>query len=239
MKYQKTVRARFVSRPNRFIAKVVLDGAEETVHVNNTGRCRELLQRGCTVYLAKSDNPRRKTRFDLVAVEKKRDSKPDLLVNMDSQAPNAAAEEWLRSGTYFSSDALVRRELVHGDSRFDFYIEDRGRRAFMEVKGVTLEEDGRAAFPDAPTERGIKHINGLISCLEEGFDAYLLFVVQMKDVVSLSPNDKTHRAFGDALRRAHKAGVKILVYDCRVSPDTMYIDSPVELILGGGQDSVS
>ena len=231
MKYAKVVKAEFLSRPNRFLAKVMLNGSVETVHVKNTGRCRELLQPGSAVWLAESDNPARKTRYDLVTVAKKRPGKADLMVNMDSQAPNAAAQEWLQSGTYFSPEAKVRRETVHGDSRFDFYIEDRGRKAFLEVKGVTLEEDGLAAFPDAPTERGIKHIEGLIRCLDEGFDAYLLFVLQMKEIRALCPNDRTHKAFGDALRRAHKAGVKILVYDCRVSPDTMVIDSPIELLL--------
>ena len=168
MKYKNIVKGRFVERPNRFIAKVEINGKTETVHVKNTGRCRELLQSGNTVYLEKSDNPARKTGYDLVAVEKKRENKADLLINMDSQIPNAAAEEWLRKGNIFSDMAVIRREVKYGNSRFDLYIEDGERRAFLEVKGVTLEKDGVAMFPDAPTERGIKHINELISLVSQG-----------------------------------------------------------------------
>lgn len=229
MKYKNIKAAEFISRPNRFIAKVRIDGNEETVHVKNTGRCRELLTEGCTVYLEESDNPNRKTRYDLVAVEKLRSSKPPLLVNMDSQIPNAAAEEWLRKGELFSTQAVIRREFTYGESRFDFRIEDGGKVSFLEVKGVTLENDGTASFPDAPTERGVKHIHELIRAHKEGFGAYILFVVQMKEIRELRPNDATHRAFGDALRLAEREGVKILAYDCIVTPDSMTIDKPIPI----------
>lgn len=227
MKYKNIKAAEFISRPNRFIAKVLINGSEETVHVKNTGRCRELLTEGCTVYLEESDNPNRKTRYDLVAVEKLRSGKPPLLVNMDSQIPNAAAEEWLRKGELFSTQAVIRREFTYGESRFDFRIEDGGKVSFLEVKGVTLENDGTASFPDAPTERGVKHIHELIRAHREGFGAYILFVVQMKEIRELRPNDATHRAFGDALRLAEREGVKILAYDCIVTPDSMTIDKPI------------
>ncbi|MGN0616019.1 DNA/RNA nuclease SfsA [Ruminococcus flavefaciens] len=229
MKYKNIKAAEFISRHNRFIAKVRIDGNEETVHVKNTGRCRELLTEGCTVYLEESDNPNRKTRYDLVAVEKLRNGKPPLLVNMDSQIPNAAAEEWLRKGELFSTQAVIRREFTYGESRFDFRIEDGGKVSFLEVKGVTLENDGTASFPDAPTERGVKHIHELIRAHKEGFGAYILFVVQMKEIRELRPNDATHRAFGDALRLAEREGVKILAYDCIVTPDSMTIDKPIPI----------
>lgn len=229
MKYKNIKAAEFISRPNRFIAKVLINGSEETVHVKNTGRCRELLTEGCTVYLEESDNPNRKTRYDLVAVEKLRSGKPPLLVNMDSQIPNAAAEEWLRKGELFSTQAVIRREFTYGESRFDFRIEDGEKVSFLEVKGVTLENDGTASFPDAPTERGVKHIHELIRAHKEGFGAYILFVVQMKEIRELRPNDATHRAFGDALRLAEREGVKILAYDCIVTPDSMTIDKPIPI----------
>ena len=229
MKYKNIKAAEFISRPNRFIAKVRIDGNEETVHVKNTGRCRELLTEGCTVYLEESDNPNRKTKYDLVAVEKLRSGKPPLLVNMDSQIPNSTAEEWLRKGELFSTQAVIRREFTYGESRFDFRIEDGGKVSFLEVKGVTLENDGTASFPDAPTERGVKHIHELIRAHREGFGAYILFVVQMKEIRGLRPNDATHRAFGDALRLAEREGVKILAYDCIVTPDSMTIDKPIPI----------
>ena len=229
MKYKNIKAAKFISRPNRFIAKVLINGSEEIVHVKNTGRCKELLTEGCTVYLEESDNPNRKTRYDLVAVEKLRGGKPPLLVNMVSQIPNAAAEEWLRKGEFFSEQTVIRREFTYGGSRFDFRIEDGGKVSFLEVKGVTLENDGIASFPDAPTERGVKHIHELIRAHREGFGAYILFVVQMKEILELRPNDATHRAFGDALRLAEREGVKILAYDCIVTPDSMTIDKPISI----------
>jgi sugar fermentation stimulation protein A len=231
MRYEKILCGSFVSRPNRFIAKVLVDGKEETVHVKNTGRCRELLLPGCKVYLSASDNPARKTAFDLVAVEKLREGKSPLLINMDAQAPNAVAEEWLRAGNLFPKGAEVRREVTFGNSRFDFYLQHGARKAYLEVKGVTLEENGVARFPDAPTERGIKHIHELVDCVEKGYEAYILFVIQISEMHRFSPNDVTHKAFGEALRAAAAAGVRILALDCAVTPDTLALRNPVPVIL--------
>ena len=227
MKYNNIVEGRFIERPNRFIAKVEIGGVTETVHVKNTGRCRELLVKGTTVYLEKSNNPERKTGYDLLAVLKNGKT----LINMDSQIPNAVTEEWLRKGNLFSKDAVIRREVTHNKSRFDFYIEEGGRKIFLEVKGCTLETDGIARFPDAPTERGVKHINELIDCVNEGFEAYILFVIQMKGIKHFEPNDKTHSAFGDALRNAESKGVNILAYDCNVTKDTIEIDKEIKVLL--------
>ncbi len=231
MKYNDIVSAKFLRRVNRFVAQVEIDGREETVHVKNTGRCKELLIDGCTVCLERSDNPNRKTKYDLVTVEKIRPGKPPLLVNMDSQAANDIAQEWLKRGELFSPDALIRREVCYGDSRFDFYIEDGDVKAFVEVKGVTLEQDGVAAFPDAPTERGIKHLRELTACLDEGFRAYVLFIIQMKEISVLHPNDETHKAFGDALRAAAAAGVRVLAVDCKVTPGEVVADCAVPVVL--------
>lgn len=230
MKYREIVAGRFISRPNRFIAKVEIDGAEETVHVKNTGRCRELLVPDATVYLEVSDNPARKTKYDLVAVEKVKND-GTLLINMDSQIPNAAAGEWLKTCGMFSENAVIVREKTFGKSRFDFYVEDCSRKAFIEVKGVTLEYDGVAMFPDAPTERGVKHINELVSCVKNGYEAYILFVIQMKGVHSFRPHDEMHPEFGDALRNASANGVKILARDCVVTADSMTVDGEVRVIL--------
>ena len=227
MKYNNIVKGKFIERPNRFIAKVEIDGTTETVHVKNTGRCRELLVKGTTVYLEKSNNPERKTGYDLIAVLKNGKT----LINMDSQIPNAVTEEWLKKGNLFSKDAVIRREVTHNKSRFDFYIEEGGRKIFLEVKGCTLETDGIARFPDAPTERGVKHINELIDCVNEGFEAYILFVIQMKGIKHFEPNDKTHSAFGDALRNAESKGVNILAYDCNVTKDTIEIDKEIKVLL--------
>ena len=231
IKYSKTKNAVFEERPNRFIARVIVDGKKETVHVKNTGRCRELLIKGCDVVLYESDSVGRKTKYDLVAVYKKRDGKSPLLINMDSQIPNDVAEEWLKKGGLFSNNAKIRREVKYGDSRFDFYIEDGERKAFLEVKGVTLEENGVAMFPDAPTERGIKHIKELAFAKSQGYEAYILFIVQMKEISEMRPNDKTHKAFGDALRQAEKKGVCVLALDCFVSESSVEADGfiPVKL----------
>lgn len=231
MKYSNVYKGKFISRPNRFIAQVEINGNEETVHVKNTGRCKELLLPGVTVYLAKAENPDRKTQYDLIGVEKYRGEREPLSINMDSQAANDVAEEWLKKGLLFSKEAHLRREVRHGKSRFDFYIEDGGRKAFLEVKGVTLEHEGVALFPDAPTERGVKHVRELIDCIQEGYEAYILFVVQMKEISLFRPNDDTHEAFGEALRQARDAGVQILAVDCIITPDTMEMDAslPVEL----------
>lgn len=229
MKYSKIIKGEFISRPNRFIAKVSINGKEETVHVKNTGRCKELLIEGSTVYLAESENNQRKTKYDLVAVEKIKDSGEKILINMDSQAPNDAAEEWLRYN-FFPENTKIRREVKFGDSRFDFYAENEREKVFIEVKGVTLEKDGLALFPDAPTVRGVKHINELVTAKQNGFKAYILFVVQMKGVTAFAPNTETHPEFEKALKNALENGVEILVYDCLVTPDSLTIDSPIKEI---------
>ena len=231
IKYKKVTAGEFICRPNRFIAKVNIDGKEETVHVKNTGRCRELLVPGCRVILSVADNPERKTQYDLVAVYKEQIGKQPLFINMDSQIPNDVAEEWLRKSNLFSTSAVLRREVKFGNSRFDFCVEDGERKAFVEVKGVTLEDHGIAMFPDAPTERGIKHINELEFAISEGFEAYILFVIQMKGIFKFCPNDITHKAFGDALRTAVDNGVKILAVDCVVQEDSIEADKNVEVSL--------
>ncbi|MBQ7385563.1 MAG: DNA/RNA nuclease SfsA [Ruminococcus sp.] len=232
MRYKNIVKGIFKSRPNRFIAKVEINGKEETVHVKNTGRCRELLRENVTVYLEKSSNPNRKTAFDLVAVEKVREGKENLLVNMDSQIPNAVAFEWLTGeNPLFSKNAKIKREVTFGDSRFDLYVEDEERKAFVEVKGVTLEHSGYALFPDAPTERGVKHINELVKATEAGYEAYILFVIQMKEVHTFSPNKEMHADFAEALKNAYNKGVKVIAMDCVVTPDEMIIDKKVRACL--------
>ena len=228
MKYDHILKATFLSRPNRFIAHVKLNGETVIAHVKNTGRCKELLVPGCTVYLSVSDNPERKTKYDLIAAEKIRAGKAPLLVNMDSQIPNDAVAEWLPVSGLFSENAVIRREFTHGDSRVDFYVEDGARKAFIEVKGCTLEDGGVALFPDAPTERGVKHLKHLIRAVSDGYECYVLIVIQMKDVSVFRPNEKTDPAFAQALREAKEAGVKILAVDCLVRPDEMKIDSPVK-----------
>lgn len=225
MQYQKMVPGIFYSRPNRFIAHVEIDGQMQVCHVKNTGRCRELLVPGASVWCEVSDDPKRKTKFDLIAVQK-----GDRLINMDSQAPNAAAKAWLLAGGLGDIQSL-RPETVHGDSRFDFSFTRNGTPCFLEVKGVTLENDGICAFPDAPTSRGVKHLQGLAQAARDGYGAYVLFVVQMADVAWLHPNDATDPAFGKALRDAAAAGVQILAMDCSVTPDTMTIRAPVEVRL--------
>ena len=225
MQYGTMVQGRFLARPNRFIAHVQIGGQTEICHVKNTGRCRELLPEGATVWCEVAKNPARKTKFDLITVEK-----GDRLINMDSQAPNIAAGEWLRAGGLGQLEDL-RAETVHGDSRFDFSFVRNGKRCFLEVKGVTLERDGICAFPDAPTDRGAKHLRGLARAAEDGFGAYVLFVIQMSDVRYLQPNDATDPQFGDALRAAAGAGAEILAVDCRVTENSMVIGGPVEVRL--------
>lgn len=225
MIYQNMVAGTFLSRPNRFIAKVEIDGREETVHVKNTGRCRELLIPGSAVLCQRAANPSRKTRFDLICVWKGK-----RLVNMDSQAPNVAAGEWLASGGLGEIQNL-RPETFHGDSRFDFSFTRNGRPCLLEVKGVTLEMDGMCAFPDAPTQRGAKHLQGLRRAVAEGYEAYVLFVIQMADAAYFRPHFETDPAFAAALREAAAAGVQILAYDCAVTETTMTIRNPVEVRL--------
>ena len=211
----------FLARPNRFIAKIEIGGHVETVHVKNTGRCRELLPAGAQVWCQESSNPNRKTKFDLITVRK-----GDRLINMDSQAPNIAAGEWLRAGGLGQIQNL-KAETFHGDSRFDFAFMKDGRQCFLEVKGVTLETDGVCVFPDAPTERGVKHLKGLTELAQEGYGAYVLFVIQMADVKYLRPNDATDPAFGAALREAARNGVQVLAMDCAVTENTMDLRLPV------------
>ena len=225
MRYENMVDGVFLSRPNRFIAHVLIQGREEICHVKNTGRCRELLQAGVRVWCQNFDSDHRKTAYDLIAVEK-----GQRLINMDSQAPNLAAGEWLRSGGLGELTDL-RAEVTHGDSRFDFAFMKDGRQCFLEVKGVTLEHDGHCAFPDAPTLRGVKHIQGLTRLAGEGYGAYILFVIQMEDAVSLRPNDGTDPAFGVALRQAKAAGVELIAMDCLVTPGEMVLHRPVEIRL--------
>ena len=225
MYYSAMIPGIFRARPNRFIAHVEIGGEIQVCHVKNTGRCRELLQPGTEVWCQESANPKRKTRFDLIAVQK-----GGRLVNMDSQAPNAAAKEWLLTGG-LGEIAGLRAETTHGDSRFDFAFIKDGRQCFLEVKGVTLEHGGVCAFPDAPTQRGTKHLLGLTRAAQAGFGAYVLFVIQMTDVKYLHPNDATDPAFADALRAAAKAGVSILAMDCAVTPDSMTIQKAVPVRL--------
>ncbi len=227
MKYHSIREAIFLRRPNRFIAICLLDGREEICHVKNTGRCRELLTEGCRVYLEEAENPARKTRYDLVAVWK-----GALLINMDASAPNRATEEFLTAGGLFPSPTLIRPETVFGHSRFDFYVEyGNGKKAFLEVKGVTLEQEGVLLFPDAPTLRGVKHIEELIAAKEAGYDACILFVVQTDRAAYFTPNRATHPAFADALLRAREAGVEIFCYSCHVAPDSLSIGAPVPVRL--------
>lgn len=225
MKYENMVRGTFLRRPNRFIAHIEIDGKEEICHVKNTGRCRELLTPNATVWCQKFDNPNRKTKFDLICVKK-----GDLLINMDSQAPNIAAKEWLQAGGLGDIQEL-KSEFTHGDSRFDFSFLKDGKQCFLEVKGVTLEHDGVCAFPDAPTERGVKHLQGLTQAVQDGFGAYVLFVIQMADMKYLHPNDETDPAFGAALRKAADSGVTILAMDCAVTEDSMVIRQRIPIKL--------
>lgn len=252
MKYKQITQGRFLERPNRFIAMAEINGKIEKCHVKNTGRCRELLIPGTQIWLEGSSNPNRKTAYDLVAV-----SKQGQIINMDSQAPNQAVREWLEQGIVsakrpnhqsagnsgakgpgaacpISDIVCVRPEYKYGDSRIDFYGEAgrNGERKFLiEVKGVTLEEDGIARFPDAPTERGIKHMLELEKAVREGYEAWILFVIQMKGIRRFEPNDRTHPQFGETLRRVRQAGVGILAYDCLVTADEIKLDQPVEIKL--------
>lgn len=226
MQYGKILPARFLSRPNRFVARVEAEGEELVCHVKNTGRCRELLVPGATVWLEESPNPSRKTKFDLIAVEK-----GDRLINMDAQAPNKVFGEWAAAGGFREGLTLLRPETTYGSSRFDFYWESSKSRGFVEVKGVTLEEDGIVRFPDAPTLRGVKHLDELVKAREAGYEAAVCFVIQMENVRWFAPNDVTHPEFGQALRKAAAAGVEILAMDCAVTPQSLTIGKPVPIRL--------
>lgn len=228
MKYENMKKATFLSRPNRFVANCLLDGEEVVVHVKNTGRCKELLVPGTDVWLQHMPGEKRSTAYDLISVRK-----GERIINMDAVAPNEAFAEYVRGGHFQQDWTLVKRECTHGDSRFDLYLEAPGRKAFVEVKGVTLETEGIVRFPDAPTERGIKHLHGLMRCVEEGYEAYAVFIIQMEKVKFFEANRATHAAFADALAQASRAGVKVLAFDCRVSPDTMAVNQPVKVRLDG------
>lgn len=226
MNYERIRKAFFIERPNRFIAYVQLDGEKETVHVKNTGRCAELLVPGAPVYIQESVNPARKTKWDLIAVEKGK-----RMINMDSQIPNKVVQEWIEGGNLFPDVHLVRPETTYGNSRFDLYVEAGDSRIFIEVKGVTLEEDGVCRFPDAPSDRAVKHMEELVRAKKEGYETYVFFVIQMKDVRYFTPNTDTHPAFAEALKKAAAAGVKILAYDCEVTSDSITIREPVDVVL--------
>jgi sugar fermentation stimulation protein A len=225
MQYNEMVEGKFLARPNRFIAHIELDGKTEICHVKNTGRCKELLPPGATVWCERSQNPARKTQYDLICVQK-----GERLINMDSQAPNAAAKQWLLNGGLGTVENL-KPESTLGNSRFDFSFTKDGRPCFLEVKGVTLETDGVCAFPDAPTVRGAKHLQELTALAKEGYGAYVLFVIQMEGVKYLHPNDATDPVFSKALRQAAQAGVTVLAMDCTVTPNTMTLNKPVEIRL--------
>lgn len=224
--YQKVVKGRFLERPNRFIAYVEIADTTETCHVKNTGRCKELLQNGAMVYCAAGENPKRKTKFDLIAVKK-----GEKLINMDSQAPNRCAAAWLERGGLGTLENL-RAEQVWGDSRFDFAFQKDGTPCFLEVKGVTLEENGVVRFPDAPTARGTKHLCGLMEAAAQGYGAYVLFVIQMEHISHFEPNRATDPAFAAALEAAAAKGVTILAVECAVTPDSMEIHNFVPVRFG-------
>lgn len=226
MRYGEVIPGTFLSRPNRFIAHVETAAGVQVCHVKNTGRCRELLVPGRTVYLEEPSNPARKTKYDLIAVDKE-----GLLINMDAQAPNKVFQEWAEGGGFDPTVTKVHPEYVYGASRLDFCLETPKGLRLVEVKGVTLEAGGAARFPDAPTERGVKHLRELRRAAEAGLDATLFFVVQMEGMASVSPNDETHPAFGEALRAAAAAGVHVAAWDCAVTPNSLSLRRPVPVRL--------
>ena len=226
MKYSHIKRGIFISRPNRFIANVEVDGTVKVCHVKNTGRCRELLIPGVTVILEHSDNPTRRTEYDLIAVYK-----DDTLINIDSQAPNKVFGEWISQSGFFKSSTLIKPEYKYGSSRFDFYIEADGKKIFAEIKGVTLEKDGVLLFPDAPTERGVKHVTELVEAKKNGYDTYIFFIIQMKKCKYFTTNRETHPEFADALTEAQKRGVGIFALTCNVTDDSLEIDDFVDVSL--------
>lgn len=224
MIYHNIKKAKFINRPNRFIANVEINGKSEVCHVKNTGRCKELLTDDAMVFVQEFDNPKRKTKFDLISVYK-----GNVLVNIDSQVPNKVFHEWVLSSGFFKNITLVKPEYKYGNSRFDFYIETVEKKIFVEVKGVTLEENGVAMFPDAPTLRGLKHINELISSVDDGYEAYVFFIIQMNGVSYFTPNYITHKDFGDTLELAKKKGVNIVAIDCDVTEDSIKARDFVEV----------
>ena len=228
MQYTNIMAGKFLARPNRFIAHVEIAGHEEIVHVKNTGRCKELLLPGATVHVQHFPEGKRKTKYDLIAVEKQ-----NLLINMDSQAPNKVVQEWLMEQEPFGKITYLKPECKHGDSRFDFYLETEAKKMFIEVKGVTLEEKGVVMFPDAPTERGVKHVQELCHCLEQGYEAAIVFVVQMSGMRYFTPNRRTHAAFAEALERAEAFGVRMLALSCEVTPESLAINGEIPIHLAG------
>ena len=228
MRYTNIMAGKFLARPNRFIAHVEIAGREEIVHVKNTGRCKELLLPGATVYVQHFPEGKRKTKYDLIAVEKQ-----NLLINMDSQAPNKVVQEWLMEQEPFGKITYLKPECKHRDSRFDFYLETEAKKMFIEVKGVTLEENGVVLFPDAPTERGVKHVQELCHSLEQGYEAAIIFVVQMSGSRYFTPNRRTHAAFATALEQAAASGVQLLALTCAVTPDSLTINGKIPIHLAG------
>lgn len=226
MYYENVVSGRFLERKNRFIALVEIDGAVQTVHVKNTGRCRELLVPGCLVWCTHTPSVTRKTEYDLITTEK-----GGRLINLDAQASNKLFHEWAAEGNYLPLPLVIRPEFTWGDSRFDFRLEQAGRTRLVEVKGVTLEQDGHVSFPDAPTERGVKHLRGLMRAAESGMEAAVAFVIQMEGAKDFAPADHIHPAFGEALREAAEKGVKVEAFDCVVSPDQVQIRTAVPVLL--------
>ena len=226
MIYENIKTAKFIDRPNRFIANVEIDGKSEVCHVKNTGRCRELLTEGAAVYVQEINDSKRKTKYDLISVYK-----GERLINMDSQVPNKVFHEWLLRKELFKNIKLIKPECKYKNSRFDFYIEADNKKIFVEVKGVTLEENGVVMFPDAPTERGLKHLNELSESADNGYEAYVCFVIQMKDVLYFTPNYKTHNEFGEALKCIEKNGVNLIALDCEVTKDSITAGNLVGIVL--------
>jgi sugar fermentation stimulation protein A len=226
MKYNNIKKAKFISRPNRFIAVIEIQGIREICHVKNTGRCKELLIPGAEIFIQEAKNGNRKTKYDLIAVYK-----GERLINMDSQIPNKVFEEWLGEGILFKEIHYIKSEYQYLNSRFDFYLEYEDKKALIEVKGVTLEENGVVLFPDAPTERGVRHIRHLCQAVADGYEAYIVFIVQMQDVLYFEPNRSTHNAFAEALVKAEEEGVKIIAFDCVVLPDDIKANNLLEVKL--------
>ncbi len=226
MKYKNVIKGKFIDRPNRFIANVVINGSVEVCHVKNTGRCKELLVTGAEVYLCKSENPARKTKYDLITVKK-----GNKLINIDSQIPNKIFYDWAENSGFFENITLLKPECKYKNSRFDCYIEYNNKKAFVEVKGVTLEKSGVLMFPDAPTERGVKHLNELCDCVNEGYEAFAFFIIQMRDAWYFTPNRETHPEFADALLNAKEKGVNVVALSCNVSEDEINIADFVRIEL--------
>ena len=231
MEYSKVIKATFIERPNRFVSYCEVNGKREKVHVKNTGRCKELLIQNCTVYLEESDNPNRKTKYSLIAVEK-----GDRLINMDSQVPNKVIYEALKSKKINlpgidEEITLIKPEKTYGNSRFDIYLESKNKKAFIEIKGVTLEEQNIVKFPDAKTERGVKHIKELIEAKKDGYNCYIIFLVQMNNVLYFTPNNEMHKELGDSLIEARNSGVQVLAYDSLVTANSISINKEIDVIL--------